>query len=234
MIFRQLFDYETWTYTYLIADEKTGEAALIDSVAERAERDAQLLKDLGLKLKYLMETHVHADHITGVTRMKKHFPAALSVVSQEGGAPCADILTQEGQVFSLGELEIKVLSTPGHTNGCVSYLMADRVFTGDALFIRGTGRTDFQQGDAGKLYDGVTQKLFTLPDTTWVYPGHDYAGNLVSTIGEEKRLNPRLAGKSREEFIDLMAQLNLPHPKKIAESVPANLRCGSELALAWP
>lgn len=110
--------------------------------------------------------------------------------------------------------------------------MEDRVFTGDALFIRGTGRTDFQQGDAGKLYDGITQKLFTLPDATWVYPGHDYAGNLVSTIGEEKRLNPRLAGKSREEFIALMANLNLPHPKKIAESVPANLRCGSETALA--
>jgi glyoxylase-like metal-dependent hydrolase (beta-lactamase superfamily II) len=110
--------------------------------------------------------------------------------------------------------------------------MKDRVFTGDALFIRGTGRTDFQQGDAGKLYDGITQKLFTLPDATWVYPGHDYAGNLVSTIGEEKRLNPRLAGKSREEFITLMANLNLPHPKKIAESVPANLRCGSETTLA--
>jgi sulfur dioxygenase len=232
MIFRQLFDYETWTYTYLIADEKTREAALIDSVAERSERDAQLLKDLGLNLKYLMETHVHADHITGVARMKKHFPAALSVVSEAGGAPCADILTQAGEVYTLGELEIKVLSTPGHTNGCVSYLMEDRVFTGDALFIRGTGRTDFQQGDAGKLYDGITQKLFTLPDATWVYPGHDYAGNLVSTIGEEKRLNPRLAGKSREEFIALMANLNLPHPKKIAESVPANLRCGSETALA--
>lgn len=227
MIFRQLFDYDTWTYTYLIGDEVSREAALIDSVREQAPRDAQLLHELGLNLKYLLETHVHADHITAVTELKQHFPQAQSVVSMYGGADCADILTHEGDVFTLGEITIKVLSTPGHTNGCVSYLLSDRVFTGDALFIRGSGRTDFQQGDAGKLYDGVTQKLFTLPDQTWVYPGHNYAGLTVSTIAEEKRFNPRFAGKTREQFIELMHQLNLPAPKKMAESVPANLKCGN-------
>lgn len=227
MLFRQLFDQDTWTYTYLIADEKTKQAVLIDSVAEQSERDAKLLKELGLDLKYLMETHVHADHITGVTKMKSHFPNAKSVVSKEGGAPCADILTHAGEKYTLGDMEIKVLSTPGHTNGCVSYVVEDRVFTGDALFIRGTGRTDFQQGDPGKLYDGIRQQLFTLPDETLVYPGHDYAGRTVSTIGEEKKFNPRLAGKSREEFIAIMNNLKLPHPKKIAESVPANQHCGN-------
>ncbi|HEY9839976.1 MAG TPA: MBL fold metallo-hydrolase, partial [Candidatus Obscuribacterales bacterium] len=210
MIFRQLFDYDTWTYTYLIGDEVSREAVLIDSVHEQAERDARLINELGLELKYLMETHVHADHITGVTDVKKHFPQARSVVSKYGGAECADFLTDEGDVFKIGETEIKVLSTPGHTNGCVSYLVDGMVFTGDALFIRGSGRTDFQQGDPGKLYDGVTQKLFSLPEQTLVYPGHNYAGLTVSTIGEEKRFNPRFAGKSREEFIALMQQLNLP------------------------
>jgi sulfur dioxygenase len=232
MIFRQLFDQDTWTYTYLIADEVTREAALIDSVAERADRDAKLLNDLNLNLKYLMETHVHADHITGVASMKSYFPEAQSVVSEAGGAPCADILTRAGEVYTLGSIEIQVLSTPGHTDGCVTYLSQDKVFTGDALFIRGTGRTDFQQGDAGKLYDSIQTQLFTLPDQTLVYPGHDYSGQTVSTIAEEKRLNPRLAGKSRAEFITLMASLNLPHPKKIAESVPANLRCGEIKILA--
>lgn len=227
MIFRQLFDYDTWTYTYLIADEKTREAVLIDSVYEQTERDAQLLKELNLELKYLLETHVHADHITGVTGMKRHFPQARSVVSRYGGAPCADHLTDQGDVFKIGDIEIKVLATPGHTDGCISFLVGDRVFTGDALFIRGSGRTDFQQGDPGRLYDGVTQKLFTLPDTTLVYPGHNYAGMTVSTIGEEKRFNPRFAGKSRDEFIALMNALQLPHPKKLAESVPANQRCGN-------
>lgn len=232
MIFRQLFDYETWTYTYLIGDELTREAVLIDSVHEQAERDARLIQELGLELKYLMETHVHADHITGVTEIKRHFPQAKSVVSRYGGAACADILSDQGDVFKIGAIEIKVLATPGHTNGCVSYLIDGMVFSGDALLIRGSGRTDFQQGDAGKLYDGVTGKLFSLPESTLVYPGHNYAGMTVSTIGEEKRFNPRFAGKTREQFIELMQQLNLPHPKKIAESVPANLNCGNLAAVA--
>lgn len=226
MIFRQLFDKETSTYTYLLADEVSREAILIDSVREQTERDAQLLQELGLELKYMLDTHVHADHVTGTYRMKEFFPEAKAVVSRHGGAPCADQHTDEGDVFKIGKQEVRVLSTPGHTNGCVSYYVAGKVFTGDALFIRGTGRTDFQQGDAGKLYDSITQKLFTLPDSTEVYPGHDYRGRTVSSIGEEKQFNPRLAGKSREEFITLMENLNLPHPKHIAEAVPANQRCG--------
>ncbi|PIQ28843.1 Zn-dependent hydrolase [bacterium (Candidatus Blackallbacteria) CG17_big_fil_post_rev_8_21_14_2_50_48_46] len=227
MIFRQLFDQETWTYTYLIGDEVSGEALLIDSVDEKAERDARLLQELGLDLKYLMETHVHADHITGVSQLKALYPKARSIVSESGGAPCADILTKEGDQFKLGEIEIQVLSTPGHTNGCLTYLVEDMAFTGDSLFIRGTGRTDFQQGDAGKMYDSITQKLFSLPAQTKVYPGHDYAGQSVSTISEEMLHNPRLAGKSREEYIQIMENLKLPHPRKLAESVPANQRCGN-------
>lgn len=231
MIFRQLFDYDTWTYTYLLGDETSREAVLIDSVHEQAERDIRLIQELGLDLKYLMETHVHADHITGVSALRKAFPGAKSIVSKFGGAACADILTDDGDSFHIGEREIRVLATPGHTIGCISLVTEGMVFTGDALFIRGCGRTDFQQGDAGKLYDSITEKLFTLPDRTLVYPGHNYAGHTVSTIGEEKRFNPRLAGKSREEFVEIMNHLNLPHPKKIAESVPANLKCGNLAAL---
>ncbi|HEY9842929.1 MAG TPA: MBL fold metallo-hydrolase [Candidatus Obscuribacterales bacterium] len=231
MIFRQLFDYETWTYSYLLADEASREAALIDSVNEQAERDTRLIKELGLELKYVLETHVHADHITGACRLKQQFPAALTVVSKFGGAECADILSDDGDSYRIGEIEIRVLATPGHTDGCVSYATDGRVFTGDTLLIRGCGRTDFQQGDPGKLYDSITQKLFGLPDQTLVYPGHNYAGLTVSSIGEEKHFNPRLAGKSRQDFIEIMNGLNLPYPKKILESVPANLKCGNLAAL---
>ncbi len=228
MIFRQMFDAESSTYTYLLGDEKSGEAALIDSVQEQAERDAKVLKELGLTLKYLLETHVHADHITGVTRLKTQFTEAKSVVSAQGGAPCADHLAQDGDLFRLGELEIRVLATPGHTNGCISYQVGERVFTGDALLIRGCGRTDFQEGSASQLYDSVTQKLFTLPDQTQVYPGHNYIGLTSSTIGEEKQHNPRLGGgKSKADFVALMDNLKLAQPAKIMEAVPANLKCGN-------
>ncbi|MGE3727826.1 MAG: MBL fold metallo-hydrolase [Candidatus Sericytochromatia bacterium] len=228
MIFRQMFDAESSTYTYLIGDEQSREAALIDSVQEQAERDTKVLKELGLTLKYLLETHVHADHITGVTRLKAQFAEAKSVVSAQGGAPCADHLAQDGDLFRLGELEIRVLATPGHTNGCISYQVGDRVFTGDALLIRGCGRTDFQEGSASQLYDSVTQKLFALPDQTQVYPGHNYIGLTSSTIGEEKQHNPRLGGgKSKAEFVDIMDNLKLAQPAKIMEAVPANLKCGN-------
>lgn len=227
MIFRQLFDADSWTYTYLLADEASREAVLIDSVHEQVARDAQQIKDLGLELKYLLETHIHADHITGVTALKQIFPQAQSVVSRKGGAECPDRLVGEGDVLQFGPHQIRVLETPGHTDGCISYLIGDRVFTGDALLIRGCGRTDFQQGDPGRLYDSVTGKLFTLPDDTQVYPAHNYAGLSVSSIGEEKRLNARLAHTSREAFIELMQHLNLPMPKKIMEAVPANLKCGN-------
>jgi sulfur dioxygenase len=227
MIFRQLFDAESWTYTYLLADPNTHEAILIDSVQEQAERDAKVLHELGLTLKYLLETHVHADHITGVSKLKGIYPTAQSVVSERAGASCADIKVNDKDHIQVGSIVIQVLATPGHTDGCVSYYTDGKVFTGDALLIRGCGRTDFQQGDAGRLYDSVTRQLFTLPDETLVYPAHNYIGLTCSSIGEEKHHNPRLGEhKNREEFISIMNNLNLPYPKKIMESVPANLECG--------
>ncbi|MFN8671793.1 MAG: MBL fold metallo-hydrolase [Candidatus Sericytochromatia bacterium] len=226
MIFRQMYDSETSTYTYLLADETTKEAILIDSVLEQVERDLKVLKELDLNLKYLMETHVHADHITGITKMKAFFPQAKSVLFNDSGNISADLYSYDNQEFDFGNHKIKVLSTPGHTNGCVSYYIEGMVFTGDALLIRGTGRTDFQQGSPEKLYNSITNRLFTLPDETIVYPGHDYKGMESSTIAEEKQFNPRLAGKTKEDFIEIMNNLNLPYPKKIQASVPANIVSG--------
>lgn len=227
MIFRQLFDAESSTYTYLLADPVTGEAALIDSVQEQAERDAKVLRELGLTLKYLLETHVHADHITGVSKLKQIFPEAQSVVSEQAGAACADLKVKDRDRLWVGSIAIEVLTTPGHTDGCLSYYTDGKVFTGDALLIRGCGRTDFQQGDPGRLYDSVTTQLFSLPDETLVYPAHNYIGLTCSSIGEEKQHNPRLGQhKNRDEFIQIMDNLHLPYPKKIMESVPANLLCG--------
>jgi glyoxylase-like metal-dependent hydrolase (beta-lactamase superfamily II)/rhodanese-related sulfurtransferase len=237
MLFRQLFDAESATYTYLIADEATREAAIIDPVREQVARDLELLRELDLKLIYTLETHVHADHVTGSGALRDATGARI-VVARAAGASCADIHVDDHQVLSLGRQRIEILATPGHTAGCVSYRMQDRVFTGDALLIRGTGRTDFQSGSAPALYDSINVKLFHLPDETLVYPGHDYKGRTVSTIGEEKRFNPRLAGKSKEEFIKIMGELRLAPPKKISEALPANLACGqpekqkSEIAAA--
>jgi sulfur dioxygenase len=226
MLFRQLFDKETSTYTYLIADEKTKEAVLIDSVMEQAERDQKLINELGLKIKYLMETHVHADHITGVTRLKEFFPEAKSLVHESCGTKCTDIYAKDGDEFTFGKYTLKVLSTPGHTNGCVSYYTDGKVFTGDALLIRGCGRTDFQQGSPEVLFDSVTEKIFTLPDDTLVYPCHDYKGLNCSSVYEEKKFNSRFANKNKEEFVQFMNNLKLDYPKKIQLAVPANLQCG--------
>lgn len=226
MLFRQLFDAESGSYSYLLADSQTGDAALIDSVQAQVERDATLIEELGLNLKYVLETHIHADHVTGTADLKRYFPQAHSVVSIHSGCTCADLAVQDGESLQLGAYAIQVLATPGHTQGCLSYLAEGRVFTGDALLIRGCGRTDFQGGNPGQLYDSITQKLFLLPADTLVYPGHNYIGLTVSRIGEEKQLNPRLAGKTREEFIATMDTLDLPYPKKMAEAVPANLNCG--------
>ncbi len=226
MIFRQMYDNETSTYTYLLADDNTKEAVLIDSVLEQVERDKKIINELGLDLKYLMETHVHADHITGISRLKDSFPSAKSAVFNDSGNICADIFTNDGQEFSFGSHKLKVLSTPGHTNGCVSYYVDGMVFTGDALLIRGSGRTDFQNGSSEKLYDSVASKIFTLPDDTVIYPAHDYKGMTSSTVKEEKTLNPRFS-KSKEEFMEIMNNLKLPYPKKIQESVPANIVCGN-------
>ncbi|MEC4747639.1 rhodanese-like domain-containing protein [Methylomicrobium sp. Wu6] len=226
MIFKQLFDTETWTYTYFIADPVTKEAVLIDPVKSHLDEYIALLDQHGLKLKYTLETHVHADHITasGLLRQKL---GAKTGVGQLCGAVGADLQLQDGDVLEFaGDEIIKVIATPGHTKGSVSFLWRDRLFTGDSLFIGGCGRTDFQGGDAGALYDCITQRLFTLPDDTLVYPGHDYQGRWVSNIMQERTTNPRLAGKSRGEFIEIMNNLNLPKPRLIDEAVPANRYCG--------
>lgn len=230
MLFRQLFDQESSTYTYLIADESTREAALIDPVLEQVERDHRVVNELGLKLTRVLETHLHADHVTGAGRLRELTGAR--VVASTLGASCVDQPVKDGEVLALGGLRIQVLATPGHTDDSVSFRVGSKLFTGDTLLIRACGRTDFQNGDPGQLYDSITHKLFTLPDETEVYPGHDYAGLMMSTIGEEKRHNPRLAGRSREEFIELMNNRKLAPPRKLDVAVPANRVCGKTAAQA--
>ena len=223
---RQLFDAETSTYTYLVWDAKTREAALIDSVDTQIDRDLQLISELGLDLKYTLETHIHADHITASGKIRDKL-GSKAVVHRNSGSDCADTLVVDGDSIVLGNQQIHILETPGHTDTCISYSIDGVVFTGDALLIRGCGRTDFQAGDAGTLYDSIHHKLFSLPDDTIVYPGHDYRGFCVSTIGEEKACNPRLGNnRPKQEFVDLMNSLELDPPKKIAEAVPGNLECG--------
>jgi len=226
MEFRQLFDAETSTYTYLVWDTETREAALIDSVDTQLERDLQLIKELGLDLKYTLETHIHADHITASGKIREKL-GSKAVVHRNSGSECADILVVDGDSIALGNQQIHILETPGHTDTCISYSIDGVVFTGDALLIRGCGRTDFQAGDAGQLYDSIHNKLFSLPDDTIVYPAHDYRGFCCSTIGEEKSHNPRLGNnRPKQEFVNLMNALVLDPPKKIAEAVPGNLECG--------
>ena len=225
MLFRQLFDVTTSSYTYLLADEESRQALLIDPVLEQVDRDLQLLKELGLVLVYTLETHVHADHITGAAMLSQRTGSRM-VAPRNGGPPCAEVRASEGDVIEVGTLSLRVLSTPGHTEGCLSYVMADRVFTGDALLIRTCGRTDFQGGDPARLYDSLSRKLFALPDETLVFPAHDYKGHTVSTIGEEKRFNARFAGRNRDQFVELMRGLKLALPKRIHEAVPANLAGG--------
>jgi len=226
MIFRQLFDNDTSTYTYLLGCERSRRAVLIDTVHYHLDHYIELLEKLNLRLYYTLETHVHADHITCASLLRGTL-GSKSVVHRDAGARCADLLVTDGVWLQVGDLELTVRHTPGHTDGCVSYVMADRVFTGDALFIDGCGRTDFQQGDPGRLYDSIQRQLFTLPPDTLIYPGHDYNGNTVSTIGREMAKNPRLGGgKNRDEFIALMNGLDLPHPRHIAEALPANQACG--------
>merc|ERR1712018_235682 len=225
-LFRQLFDRDSCTYTYLLADTDTKEAILIDPVIDLAERDAEIIKDLGLKLLYSVNTHVHADHITGTGLLKKYIPDSKSVISKVSGAT-ADVYVQPGEKIKFGKHEVEVRATPGHTNGCVAYVCHSQgcVFTGDALLIRGCGRTDFQEGNPNTLYDSVWNQILSLPDNFKVYPAHDYKGRLNSSVIEEKTLNPRLTNP-REEFIKIMENLGLPYPKKIDESLPANKVCG--------
>ncbi|MDG1478921.1 MAG: MBL fold metallo-hydrolase [Myxococcota bacterium] len=228
MLFRQLFDRETCTYTYLLADEESREAVLIDSVREHLDRDRGLIAELGLTLKYTLETHVHADHVTA-SGLLRALLGSRSAVSALGGASCADIQLTDGDTVSFGRQTLEARATPGHTSGCMTFVhhAAGMAFTGDTLLIRGCGRTDFQQGSAETLYRSVHGRILSLPDDTRLYPGHDYKGRTCTTVGEEKQHNPRLGGgKSPAEFITIMDNLKLSHPKRIHVAVPANLACG--------
>lgn len=226
MIFRQLFDKESSTFTYLVGDEGSRKAALIDPVVEHVERDLRLVSELGLELAIILDTHVHADHVTGAGTLRTR-TGAKTHFSARGGPACADVLLNDGDIVQVGGLVIRALATPGHTDSCMSYAIGDRVFTGDTLMVRGCGRTDFQEGDAAMLWRSVHEKLFALPDATYVYPAHDYRGQTCSTIGEEKKWNPRLGGTSTmDSFVELMGALDLPPPAKIHEAVPANKACG--------
>jgi len=222
----QLFDVESSTFTYFLVDRATREAMAIDSVDRQVERDLALIKRLDLKLRYALETHAHADHITGAARLVEA-TGALSAAPSGCGILPANVQMQDGDVLLFGVAEqLRALHTPGHTAGSMSFSWRGNVFTGDALLIDGCGRSDFQGGDAGALYDSIHAKLFTLPDITRVYPAHDYRGNAVSTIGWEKRHNARLANRSRADFIDLMTHLDLPRPKMMDVAVPANRNLG--------
>jgi len=228
MLFRQLIDNETSTFTYLLADEDTREAVLIDCVYEQHFRDLALLRELELRLTHTLETHVHADHVTGAWLMKHALKSAIGV-SAAAGADGVDVPYAHGDVLAIGRLRLEVRETPGHTAGCVSFFMPSEklVFTGDALLIRGAGRTDFQQGSAERLFRSVREQILSLPPDTVVYPAHDYDGRCSSTIAEERRFNPRLGDGVREEdFVGYMKNLGLPHPKKLSVAVPANLICG--------
>ena len=223
----QYFDATSSAYTYLLFDRPGGAAVLIDPVDTAAERDMAELARLSLTLTHVLETHVHADHVTSAALLRKLTGAAV-VVPADAGVEGADREVSEGDDVRFGDAApIRVYSTPGHTAASASYLWNACVFTGDALFIDGCGRTDFQGGDAGLLYDSVSQKLFGLPDATIVFPAHDYHGRHVSTIGYERAHNARLAGRSRDEFVALMAALNLPMPKLIDVAVPANRQLGA-------
>jgi glyoxylase-like metal-dependent hydrolase (beta-lactamase superfamily II) len=228
MIFRQLFDPQSSTYTYLLADSATREAVLIDPVFEHARRDAALIGELGVRLVCTLETHVHADHVTGASLAKRRLGSKIAL-SKDSGAEGGDRYLSDGDTVAFGRRSLEARATPGHTNGCMTYVLDDcsMAFTGDALLIRGCGRTDFQQGSARQLFRSVRDKVFSLPDSCLLYPGHDYRGLTASSVGEEKKHNPRLAESIGEgDFVGYMTNLGLAHPKLMAIAVPANLRCG--------
>jgi glyoxylase-like metal-dependent hydrolase (beta-lactamase superfamily II)/rhodanese-related sulfurtransferase len=236
MLFRQLFDFETSTYTYLLADEATRDAIIIDPVLTQLERDVGLIQELELQLRYALDTHVHADHVTALGSLRERL-GVTTVVSERAGVGCADLLVKEGDTLPFGAHRLEVLETPGHTAGCITYVTGDRTmaFTGDALLIRGCGRTDFQEGDAHELYRSVHDKLFTLPAQTLIYPGHDYKGRTVTSVAEERRLNPRLGrGTSEARFVEIMHELALAYPKYIDIALPRNVRCGLAVVTGEP
>jgi glyoxylase-like metal-dependent hydrolase (beta-lactamase superfamily II)/rhodanese-related sulfurtransferase len=228
LIFRQLFDPQSSTYTYLLADPDSREAVMIDPVYEEVPRDAALVRELGLTVLATLETHVHADHVTGAWALKQRLGSRIAVGAASGAAGADDYLKDRDRV-RFGKRWLQVRATPGHTGGCLTYVLDDETmaFTGDCLLIRGCGRTDFQQGDARAMYRGVHAQIFSLPEPCLVYPGHDYRGLTVSSVGEERRFNPRLGGEiGEDDFVGYMSNLGLAHPKQMDIAVPANLKCG--------
>lgn len=223
---RQLFDPESYSYSYLLWDAETLDAALIDPVRNMVVRDIQLIRELGLSLRYTLETHIHADHVTGSGILRSTLNS-LVLMHENCRSKCPDVLLKEGDRLPLGNSRIDVIHTPGHTDSDVSYLIPGMVFTGDTLLIRSCGRTDYPSGDAGTLFDSITRRLFTLPGDTLVYPGHDYNGRASSTIAEEKAYNPQLGnGTLRDTFISTMQNLQHEQPQSFGNALPSNLQCG--------
>jgi len=228
LVFRQLFDPQSSTYTYLLGDRPSGQAVLIDPVFEQVRRDVALVGELGLKLVATLETHVHADHVTGAWLLKQRTGSRIMLATASGAADADRYLSQD-DVVAFGGRRLMVRPTPGHTNGCLTYVLDDRsmAFTGDCLMIRGAGRTDFQGGDAAAMYRSIHEQIFTLPDDCLLYPSHDYRGLTVTSVGEERRFNPRIGGEiGIGDFTGYMKNLGLAHPKLMDVAVPANLRCG--------
>src|SRR6201997_230299 len=225
MIFRQLFDSVSGTYSYLLASRHGGEALILDPVLEKAERYCKLLQELDLKLVKAVDTHLHADHVTGLGELRDR-THCITIMGEQSKADVVSMRVSDGDRVTIEGLALDVMYTPGHTDDSYSYLMGDRVFTGDTLLIRGTGRTDFQNGSARAQYESIFNRLLKLPEETLVFPAHDYKGDTVSTIGEEKRYNPRLQVRSVDEYIELMGNLNLPNPKMMDVAVPATMHVG--------
>lgn len=229
MVFRQLFDSSSGTYTYLLARRPGGEALIVDPVKEQLSSYLRLIDELGVRLVKAIDTHTHADHVTALGDLRDR-TGCITVMGRYTKAECVSMQVNEDDVLDVDGIELKALYTPGHTDESFSFVLdpsrPQAVFTGDVLLIRGTGRTDFQNGDSGKSWDSIVDKLFQLPDETLVYPAHDYKGWTVSSIGEEKRHNPRLAGKSKAQYVEIMNNLNLPDPKLMDVAIPANLACG--------
>jgi glyoxylase-like metal-dependent hydrolase (beta-lactamase superfamily II) len=225
MIFRQFLHAETSTLTYLLGSTTGGQAMLIDPVLDATDMYLALLSQLELRLAYALDTHTHADHVTALGALRDR-TGCITVMGEYTKAECVSRAVRDGEVIAIDGLQVRALFTPGHTSESFSFVMADRVFTGDVLLYRSTGRTDFQSGDAHRSWDSIVNKLFRLPDETLLYAGHDYKGWTVSTIGEEKRFNPRLAGRTEDEYVEIMNNLNLPYPKLMDIAVPANLACG--------
>ena len=230
LVFRQLFDATSSTYTYVLGDAESRQAVIIDTVFEQHFRDRALLEELGLKLVAALDTHCHADHVTGAWLMQQATDCRIGVSARYGDAlQGADLRLEHGDRVKFGQRYLEARATPGHTDGCMTYVIDDRsmAFTGDCLLIRGAGRCDFQQGNASRLYHSITEQIFSLPDECLVYPGHDYSGRTLSSVGEERRHNPRIGGQADErDFVGFMENLNLPHPKLLAVALPANLRSG--------